>query len=34
MAAALNEARDAATRHPNLTVRVLADGAASLVIDV
>jgi Metallo-beta-lactamase superfamily len=34
MAAALDEARDAATRHPNLTVRVLADGDGSLVIDV
>ena len=34
MAAALDEARDAATRHPNLTVRVLADGDRSLVIDV
>lgn len=33
MAAALNEARDAATRHPNLTVRVLPDDDRSLVIE-
>jgi hypothetical protein len=34
MAAALKEAREAATRHPNLTVRVLADGDRSLVIEI
>ena len=34
MAAALEEARDAATRDDNLTVRVLPDGEPSLVIDV
>ena len=34
MAAALEEARDAAARDPNLTVRVLADADPSLVIDV
>ncbi|MCA1781604.1 MAG: MBL fold metallo-hydrolase [Dermatophilaceae bacterium] len=34
MAAALKEARDAATRDDNLTVRVLPDGEPSLVIDV
>jgi hypothetical protein len=34
MAAALTEARDAAARHDELTVRVLPDDEASFVIEV